>query len=381
MTAPDSNDKDSPTVHSGLAGVVSHRSSISSIIGATLTYRGINIDELSENASFEEVVCLLWNGSLPTKKELDEMRSVLGREFKIQPGVLKVLRDMPHDADPMRVLQIAMGTMGIYSPEGDDNSPEANRRKAPRITSQLSSATCAFHRLRSGNEPVEPSSELSFAANFFLLLNGRRPEKIEEETINKALILHADHELNASTFSARVTASTISDIHSALAAGIGTLKGPIHGGANRAVMESLQEIGTIEKLQSWFDDKRSRKEKIMGFGHAVYKEGDPRAKHLKKMSKELGVLTKQPNWYAISEKLETLVREKVGILPNVDFYSASSYYCLGLPPDLFTPIFACSRVVGWIAHLFEQYQDNALIRPRAYYTGPQEAHWVAIEDR
>jgi len=381
MTAANPRDDDSTTVHSGLAGVVSHRSSISSIIGATLTYRGINIDDLAENASFEEVVCLLWNGALPRRKELDEMRSVLELELKILPGVLKVLRDMPHDADPMRVLQIAMGTMGIYSPDGDDNSPAANRRKAPRMTSQLSAATCAFHRLRSGKEPVEPSKELSFAGNFFLLLNGRQPEKIEEEAINKALILHADHELNASTFSGRVTASTVSDIHSALASAIGTLKGPIHGGANRAVMEALQEIGTLEKLEPWFKDMRSRKQKIMGFGHAVYKQGDPRAKHLKKLSKELGALTQQPHWYAISEKLEALVGEQIGILPNVDFYSASSYYCLGLPPDLFTPIFACSRVVGWIAHLFEQYQDNALIRPRALYTGPQEAHWVAIEDR
>jgi citrate synthase len=381
MTAANPRDNDSTTVHSGLAGVVSHRSSISSIIGATLTYRGINIDELAENAGFEEVVSLLWNGSLPQTKELDDMRAALQRDLTILPGVLKVLRDMPHDADPMRVLQIAMGTMGIYSPDGDDNSPEANRRKAPRITSQLSAATCAFHRLRSGKEPVEPSKELSFAGNFFLLLNGRKPEKIEEDAINMALILHADHELNASTFSARVTASTISDIHSSVASGIGTLKGPIHGGANRAVMEALQEIGTVENVKPWFDKMRSEKRKIMGFGHAVYKEGDPRAKHLKKMSRELGTLTNQPHWYAISEKLEDLVREQISILPNVDFYSASSYYCLGLPPDLFTPIFACSRVVGWIAHLFEQYQDNALIRPRALYTGPQEAHWVAVADR
>ncbi len=368
-------------VQSGLAGVVSHRSSISSIIGATLTYRGINIDELAEHGTFEEIVCLLWNGSLPRREVLSETRAVLERELRLPAGVLQILRAFPRDSDPMRVLQAAMAALGAFDPDRDDNSPAANRRKALRITSQLSTLTCAFHRLRTGQEPVEPAGNLGFAANFFLLLRGRKPEKIEAEAINIALILHADHELNASTFAARVTASTLSDMHSSLASAIGTLKGPLHGGANRAVMETLQAIGSLEKVDSWLDGALARKDKIMGFGHRVYKNGDPRAKHLKILSRKLGDLTKQPHWYAMSERLETLMREKKGILPNVDFYSASSYFSLGIPPDLYTPIFACSRVAGWIAHLFEQYADNDLIRPRALYTGPQEAHWAPIDAR
>ena len=368
-------------VHSGLAGVVSHRSSISSIIGATLTYRGINIDELCEQGTFEEIICLLWNGVLPTRTVLGELKRSLGQEFKIPPGVLRILREIPRDADPMRVLQMVMPTLGIYDPDRDDNSPGANRRKAARITSLLSAVTCAYHRIRTGKEPVEAVPELNFASNFFLLLNGRKPDPIEENAVDVALILHADHELNASTFAARVTASTESDMHSSLASAIGTLKGPLHGGANRAVMEMLQEIGTVTNVEPWLEAAFNRKKKVMGFGHRVYKNGDPRAKHLKVLSRKLGSLTRQPHWYEMSEKLEKLVLEKKGILPNVDFYSASSYYCLGIPPDLYTPIFACSRVVGWISHLFEQYADNDLIRPRAVYTGPQEAHWVPMDRR
>jgi len=375
-------------VHSGLAGVTSHRSSVSSIIGTTLTYRGINIDEIAENGSFEEVVGLLWNGFLPRKEPLEELKASLLREFKVPDGVLTVLRGLPRDGDPMRVLQASMALMGLYDPDSQDNSPEANRRKAPRITAQLSAVTCAFHRIRSGKEPILSSGngaaagkKPTFAATFFHHLNGRMPEPVEENAIDKALLLHADHELNASTFSARVTASTLSDMHSSLAAAIGTLKGPLHGGANRAVMETLQKIGSLEKVEPWLTETLAQKEKVMGFGHRVYKDGDPRAKHLKELSKKLGELTKQPHWFQMSDKLESLLKERKGLLPNVDFYSASTYYCLGIPPDLYTAIFACSRVTGWIAHLFEQYADNDLIRPRALYTGPQEAHWVPMEKR
>ncbi|MBI4605783.1 MAG: citrate synthase [Planctomycetes bacterium] len=368
-------------VHSGLAGVISHRSSISSIIGATLTYRGIDIDELAENGTFEEIVCLLWNGSLPRRDALEDLRSGLLREFELPAGVLRILREVPRDADPMRVLQLAVGALGAFDPDRDSNAPEANRRKALRLTAKLSAVTCAFHRIRSGKDPVEAPSEPGFAATFFHILNGRKPDHVEAEAIDKALILHADHELNASTFAARVTASTLSDMHSAIASAIGTLKGPLHGGANRAVMETIQAIGSVERVEPWLDDALARKEKVMGFGHRVYKQGDPRAKHLKLLSRQLGDLTGQRRWYEISERLEALVRERKGLLPNVDFYSASTYYCLGIPPDLYTPIFACSRVVGWIAHLFEQYADNDLIRPRALYTGPKEAHWVKIGDR
>ncbi len=371
----------SQEVREGLVGVVSNRSSVSSIIGTTLTYRGINIDDLTENGTFSEIVYLLWNSKLPNQKELDDLRSALCKSFTLPEAALVYLRAIPRDADPMRVLQGGMSILGMYDADADSNDDAANRRKAIRITAQLTALTCAYHRIRTGNEPVESDASLSFAGNFFYLLNGRKPDAIEVEAIDKALILHADHELNASTFSARVTASTLSDMHSSLASAIGTLKGPLHGGANRAVMESLQEIGSIENVEPWLEKKIANKEKIMGFGHRVYKEGDPRAKHLKLMSKKLGELTGQPHWYEMSNRLEELFTSKKPFPPNVDFYSASTYYCLGLPADLYTPIFACSRVAGWIAHLFEQYAENALIRPRALYTGPQKAEWVPIEKR
>jgi citrate synthase len=353
-TAPET-----PDIQAGLAGVVSHRSSISSIIGATLTYRGIDIDALAENATFEEVIGLLWNGSLPAAAELEALQRSLQAEFHLPEPVIKVLRAFPPEAEPMRVLQAGMAVMGMVDPDGGDNSPAACRRKAPRITSQLSAVTCGFHRLRSGKDLVTPSPKLGFAGNFFLLLNGREPEPVEERALDKALLLHADHELNASTFSARVTASTLADAHTALAAA----------------------IGTLDRVDSWLEAKLARKEKIMGIGHRVYKQGDPRAKHLKKMSKELGELTGQPHWYAISERIEAEMRARRGLLPNVDFYSATTYYCLGIPPDLFTPIFAASRVTGWLAHLFEQYAENELIRPRALDIGPRKAHWIPIASR
>lgn len=370
-----------PEVRSGLVGVVSNRSSVSSIIGTTLTYRGLNIDDLTTNGTFVEIVHLLWHGRLPTADELKSLRSALCTSFTLPDGVVTALRALPKDSDPMRVLQAGMALLGTYDPDAASNDPEANQRKAIRITAQLSALTCAFHRIRTGHDPVEPDESLNFAGNFFYQLNGRRPDEIEIEAIDKALILHADHELNASTFAARVTASTLSDMHSSLASAIGTLKGPLHGGANRAVMESLQEIGSVENVEPWMRKKIDNKEKIMGFGHRVYKDGDPRAKHLKELSKKLGGLTGQPHWYEMSAKLEDLFTGEKNIPPNVDFYSASTYYCLGLPADLYTPIFACSRVAGWIAHLFEQYADNALIRPRALYTGPQSDSWVPIDKR
>ncbi len=375
------NPSQEPEVRSGLVGVVSHRSSVSSIIGATLTYRSINIDELTEKGTFVEIVHLLWHGRLPTVKERDELRSALCQSFRVPDHVMSCLRAMPKETDPMRVLQAGMALLGMTDPDCNSNEPDANLRKAIRVTAQLSSLTCAFHRIRSGKDPVPAKDGLNFAGNFFYQLNGREPDQIEVEAIDKALILHADHELNASTFAGRVTSSTLADMHTALASAIGTLKGPLHGGANRAVMEFLKEIGSVDKVQSWLEKKIAKKEKIMGFGHRVYKEGDPRAKHLKKMSKKLGELTDQPHWYDISEKLETLFTAQKNLPPNVDFYSASTYYCLGIPPDLYTPIFACSRVTGWIAHLFEQYADNALIRPRALYTGPETARWVPIGER
>ncbi|MCH2375096.1 MAG: citrate synthase [Planctomycetes bacterium] len=375
------NTASSEELRSGLVGVVSNPSSISSIIEATLTYRGINIDDLTDNGTFEEITYLLWHGRLPNRAELDELSKGLAGSFTLPDGVIACLQAMPKDTDPMRVLQAGAALLGMYDPDADSITKEANLRKATRLTSQLTALTCAFHRIRNGNDPIPPSDELSFAGNFFYQLNGKKPDAIETEAIDKALILHADHELNASTFAGRVTASTRADMHSAIASAIGTLKGPLHGGANRAVMESLKSIGSVDNVEPWLKDKLAKKEKIMGFGHRVYKHGDPRAKHLKVMSKKLGELTGQAHWYEISVKLDELFTAQKPLPPNVDFYSASTYYCLGLPADLYTPIFACSRVTGWIAHLFEQYEEDTLIRPRALYTGAQTGNWVPIDER
>ena len=375
------NTASSEELRSGLVGVVSNPSSISSIIEATLTYRGINIDDLTDNGTFEEITYLLWHGRLPNRAELDELSKGLAGSFTLPDGVIACLQAMPKDTDPMRVLQAGAALLGMYDPDADSITKEANLRKATRLTSQLTALTCAFHRIRNGNDPIPPSDELSFAGNFFYQLNGKKPDAIETEAIDKALILHADHELNASTFAGRVTASTRADMHSAIASAIGTLKGPLHGGANRAVMESLKSIGSVNNVEPWLKDKLAKKEKIMGFGHRVYKHGDPRAKHLKVMSKKLGELTGQAHWYEISVKLDELFTAQKPLPPNVDFYSASTYYCLGLPADLYTPIFACSRVTGWIAHLFEQYEEDTLIRPRALYTGTQTGNWVPIDER
>lgn len=375
------NTASSEELRSGLVGVVSNPSSISSIIEATLTYRGINIDDLTDNGTFEEITYLLWHGRLPNRAELDELSKGLAGSFALPDGVIACLQAMPKDTDPMRVLQAGAALLGMYDPDADSITKEANLRKATRLTAQLTALTCAFHRIRNGNDPIPPSDELSFAGNFFYQLNGKKPDAIETEAIDKALILHADHELNASTFAGRVTASTRADMHSAVASAIGTLKGPLHGGANRAVMESLKSIGSVDNVEPWLKDKLAKKEKIMGFGHRVYKHGDPRAKHLKVMSKKLGELTGQAHWYEISVKLDELFTAQKPLPPNVDFYSASTYYCLGLPADLYTPIFACSRVTGWIAHLFEQYEEDTLIRPRALYTGAQTGNWVPIDER
>ena len=375
------NTASSEELRSGLVGVVSNPSSISSIIEATLTYRGINIDDLTDTGTFEEITYLLWHGRLPNRAELDELSKGLAGSFTLPDGVIACLQAMPKDTDPMRVLQAGAALLGMYDPDADSITKEANLRKATRLTAQLTALTCAFHRIRNGNDPIPPSDELSFAGNFFYQLNGKKPDAIETEAIDKALILHADHELNASTFAGRVTASTRADMHSAVASAIGTLKGPLHGGANRAVMESLKSIGSVDNVEPWLKDKLAKKEKIMGFGHRVYKHGDPRAKHLKVMSKKLGELTGQAHWYEISVKLDELFTAQKPLPPNVDFYSASTYYCLGLPADLYTPIFACSRVTGWIAHLFEQYEEDTLIRPRALYTGAQTGNWVPIDER
>jgi citrate synthase len=370
------------TVTRGLEGVVATTSSISSIIDDTLTYVGYDIDDLAENATFEEVVYLLWHRELPTRQQLEELRKQLAENATIPSEIIEHFKLYPIEkVHPMAALRTAISLLGLYDEEADIMDAEANYRKAIRLQAKIPTIVTAFSRIRKGLDPVAPRPDLGFAANFLYMLTGSEPNETAVEAFDKALVLHADHELNASTFTARVCVATLSDIYSGITAAIGALKGPLHGGANEAVMKMLTEIGTVENVEPYVQKKLANKEKIMGFGHRVYRKGDPRAKHLKKMSEKLTKLVGQPHWYEMSVKIEEIMNSTKPLPPNVDFYSASVYHCLGIDHDLFTPIFAVSRMSGWLAHILEQYENNRLIRPRAEYTGPAKQVYVPIEQR
>ncbi|PFP27786.1 citrate synthase [Bacillus sp. AFS073361] len=370
------------TVTRGLEGVVATTSSISSIIDDTLTYVGYDIDDLAVNASFEEVIYLLWHRNLPTADQLTELKKQLAENSALPQEVIEHFKLFPiQEVHPMAALRTAVSLLGIYDDKADLMDADSNYQKAIRLQAKMPAIVATFARIRKGLEPIAPKPELSFAANFLYMLTGKVPEPIAVEAIDKALVLHADHELNASTFTARVCVATLSDVYSGVTAAIGALKGPLHGGANEAVMKMLKEIGTLENVEPYVRGKLEKKEKIMGFGHRVYRKGDPRAKHLRAMSKKLTELTGEPQWYDMSEKIESIVTGEKNLPPNVDFYSASVYHSLGIDHDLMTPIFAVSRVSGWLAHILEQYQNNRLIRPRADYTGPGMQKYVPIEQR
>ena len=369
------------TVTKGLEGIVATDSAISSIIDGVLTYRGYNIDDLAENTTFEEVVYLLWYGKLPNRTELAGLRQSLNQNAAIPQQIIDLLRSFPRDANSMSVLRSAVSALGLFDSEGHEMSIEANRRIAIRLQAQLPTIVAAFARIRQGQQPVAPKADASVAENFLFMLTGRQPDAVAITALDKALVLHADHELNASTFAARVTVATLSDMYSGVTSAIGALRGPLHGGANEAVMAMLEEIGTFENVESYIMNKINQKEKIMGFGHRVYKNGDPRAKHLQQMSYELGKLTGDLKWYNMSVKIEEMITGMKGLKPNVDFYSASTYTALEIPRDLFTPIFAISRVSGWTAHILEQYENNRLIRPRAEYVGPTDQVVIPLDER
>ncbi|GMK38452.1 citrate synthase 2 [Paenibacillus sp. CCS19] len=369
------------TATKGLEGIVATTSSISSIIDGVLTYRGINIDELAENASFEEVAYLLWFGKLPTQAELDDLNRQFSEYAALPKQTIEHLKLLPSNSNSMASLRTAVSSLALYDAEANDMSREANIRKAIRLQAQLPAVVAAYSRIRQGLEPIAPKQGVSIAHNFLYMLTGEEPSEVAVKALDQALVLHADHELNASTFAARVTVATLSDIYSGVTSAIGALKGPLHGGANEAVMVMLEEIGSLANVESYINDKLNNKVKIMGFGHRVYKNGDPRAKHLMKMSRELGKQKGTLELYEMSVKIEELVTGQKGLKPNVDFYSASVYTTLGIPRDLFTPIFAISRLSGWTAHILEQYEDNRLIRPRAEYTGPTNAKYVPIAQR
>lgn len=375
------NGKSAANGPKGLEGVVALESAISSIIGTQLTYRGIPIDELAKDASYEEIVYLLWFGKLPNQAELDDLTAKLRSSATLPEPVLDLIKSAPKDVHPMDVIRTAVSLAAFYDPDTTDMSREANIRKGIRLTAQIATIVGAIGRVREGQEPVAPREDLSVAANFVYMLSGKEPDEVSVKAIDTALVLHADHELNASTFSARGTVSTLADMHSGVVSAIGTLKGPLHGGANEAVMRMLLKIGSMDKIDDFIDQALANKEKIMGFGHRVYKEGDPRAKFLKNMSLELGKLKGETRWYEMSVKIEKMMVEEKKLLPNVDFFSASTYYSLGIPIELFTPVFTVSRMSGWIAHILEQLADNRLIRPRAEYVGPVDQHYIPIDQR
>src|SRR6266568_4480593 len=370
----------------GLEDTVATSSAICYLDGdrGVLAYCGYDIHDLARHATFEEVCYLLWHRRLPTRAELGDLQSQLTAERPLPEPVLRLIRALP-DGNTMDALRTLTSALGHYDPDANDQSLQANDRKAIRLTSQISSLVATLGRVKAGVGPIQPDPVLGHAANFLYMLTGERPGGLATRAFDVALILHADHELNASTFAARVAAATLTDIHSTIVAAIGTLKGPLHGGANADVMRMLLEIGPsagLEKAEEVVRAKLARKEKIPGFGHRVYHTEDPRATHLREMSRDLGQRAGQPIWFEMSERIEALVKGEKKLFANVDFYSASTYHALGIDTDLFTPIFAVSRISGWTAHVLEQYANNRLIRPRAEYSGPEyPQRYVPVESR
>lgn len=369
------------TATKGLEGIIATTSSISSIIDGDLTYRGVHIDDLAEYSTFEEVTHLLWFGKLPNEEELSALHTRFEKHAVIPSAVVEQLKLYPSNANTMAVLRTLISLLALYDEQADVTGHEANIEKAIALQAQMPTVVAAYARIREGEEPISPKRGHSIAYNFLYMLTGEEPSASAVSAMDKALVLHADHELNASTFAARVTVATLSDMYSGVVSAIGALKGPLHGGANEAVMMMLEEIGDLDRVDDYIQSKLDNREKIMGFGHRVYKNGDPRAKHLQKMSRQLGEAKNDLKLYDMSTRIEALVTGQKGLWPNVDFYSASVYTMLGIPHDLFTPIFAISRVSGWTAHILEQLDDNRIIRPRAEYTGPSNQLFIPIQER
>jgi len=370
-------------VATGLRGVVAAASSIGDVNGekGELIYQGVNIHDLATKSTFEEVVFLLWHGRLPKRAELDELKKNLAASYDIPQWIRGPIEYFPKNAEPMDTLRTAVSALALFDEEARDLSREASLRIATRLTAQFPTIVAAIDRARNGKEPIKPNPELNIATNFLYMLKGEMPDEFDAHVLDVALILQADHELNASTFTARVVAGTLADMYSAVTAALGALSGPLHGGANTAIMKILLEIDDVDKVEPYVKDALSKKKKIMGFGHAVYKTEDPRATHLRRFSKEMGERKGDTKWYDITAKLEEIMKREKGLLPNVDAYSASTYYMMGIPLDLYTPIFAISRISGWTAHILEQYADNKLIRPRAEYIGPRNVPYVPIDER
>ena len=365
----------------GLEGVVACTTAVSFIVGNNLNYRGYTIDDLAQNSTFEEVVFLLWNNRMPNKSELAKLTEDLNKNMSLAPELVAVLKTLPTNVHPMAWLRTAVSLLSHWDTDANDNSLEANQRKAIRLTAKMSSLVTAYESIRNKKEIIQPKAGKSMAWNFMNMLKGTEPDAETVKVFDTCLILHADHELNCSAFATRVTTSSLSDLHSAIVSAIGALKGPLHGGANEQVMVMLKKIGTMEQAQKFVKDALAAKEKVMGIGHRVYKDGDPRAAILRKFSEKLTAKIGQPDLYKMSTLIDDTMQKEKGLMPNVDFYSATVYYALGIPTDLFTPIFAASRVAGWIAHANEQYEKNRIYRPRAKWQGKENLKWAALETR
>ncbi len=369
-------------VDRGLEGVVACSTAISSIVDATLCYRGYTIEDLAANSSFEEVAYLLWNGRLPKKDELEAFQKEISSQMTLDPEQVKILQTLPtRDVHPMAWLRSAVSIMGLWDPDSQATSKEKQNAVGMRIMAKMGALVALFERTRQGKPFVQANPEKSVAWNFLTMMNGETPSAEIVKMFDTCLILHADHELNCSAFSARVTISSLSDLYSAITSAVGTLKGPLHGGANEQVMRMLKNIDTVDNAKTWIREALDRKEKVMGFGHRVYKNGDPRAKILKNLSKEITSMKGESKWYEMSETIDNTVQSEKGLLPNVDFYSATVYHSMGIPLDLYTPIFAVSRASGWLAHIFEQLENNRIYRPRGKWVGKEGLKYTPISER
>jgi citrate synthase len=367
----------------GLEGIIAAQTAISFIDGMNgrLFYRGIDINQLAAKSTFEETTALLWYGDLPTARQLDSFKRKMIENRLVPNEIIALLLLLPRKTTPMGVLRTAVSALAPFDPETGDNSLEANVHKSIRLTAAIPTIVAAWERIRNGLWPVTPSTHLDHSANFLYMLTGKEPDPEAARVLDQCLILHADHGLNASTFAARITASTLSNLHSSIVSAIGTLKGPLHGGANEQVMRMLLEIGNPDRVEQYMRGAFAAKKKIMGFGHRVYKADDPRAIWLQRLAAHLADTSGNRRWYEMSERIRAAVQAEKSLPVNVDFYSASVYYTLGIPIDLFTPLFAISRVAGWTAHVYEQYSDNRLIRPESEYVGPMDVPYTDVSTR
>jgi citrate synthase len=367
----------------GMRDVVAAQTRVSDIDGGNgrLWYVGYTIEDLAEHCTYEEVVHLLQRLRLPSQPELDELVDFMVEQREPSRFLVELMPTLAQQTSPMSMLRTSVSAASAYDPDGWDSSPEANERKAIRLIARTPTFLAMYHRLRTGQEIVPPHPKLPHAANFLYMLTGVEPSVEDADALDRTFLLYADHTMNASTFTARIIASTLADMHSAITGAIAALKGPLHGGANEESMKMLEEVGTPDRAEAYVKDLLARKEKVMGFGHAVYKTMDPRARILKRLSRETGERHGDLRWYEVSEAIEEVTLREKGLNPNVDFYAASVYHVLGIPTDLMTPIFAVARMAGWTAHVREQYADNRVIRPDSEYIGPRDQHWVPIEER